>query len=179
MNPQATAAGSDLNDLPLVTELPVEHLVDLSVDLEPAQLIPTPFGLRYTLVVKREWRDGHGLPLKEEFRHEFRASPPIERALTMTAWRVTPPKSGTREPVAVTFPNPLDHGLLRRALGVAKGGAAVVGDVSIESDETRWLFTPRDAWAPGDYELVVAMERTSARIWLEPMYDPKAERVKG
>ncbi len=111
-------------------------------------------GKRYTLVVKREWRDGHGLPLKEEFRHEFRASPPIERALTMTAWRVTPPKAGTREPVAVTFPNPLDHGLLRRALGVAKGGAAVVGDVSIESDETRWLFTPRDAWAPGDYELV-------------------------
>jgi hypothetical protein len=111
-------------------------------------------GKRYTLVVKREWRDGHGLPLKEDFRHEFRASPPIERALTMTAWRVTPPKAGTREPVAVTFPNPLDHGLLRRALGVAKSGAAVVGDVSIESDETRWLFTPRDAWAAGDYELV-------------------------
>jgi len=44
--------GVGLNDLPLVTELPVEHLVDLSVDLEPAQLIPTPFGLRYTLVVK-------------------------------------------------------------------------------------------------------------------------------
>ena len=32
-------------------------------------------GKRYTLVVKREWRDGHGLPLKEEFRHEFRAEP--------------------------------------------------------------------------------------------------------
>ena len=25
-------------------------------------------GKRYTLLVKREWRDGHGLPLKEEFR---------------------------------------------------------------------------------------------------------------
>ena len=38
-------------------------------------------GKRYTLLVKREWRDGHGLPLKEEFRHEFRASPAIERPL--------------------------------------------------------------------------------------------------
>ena len=30
----------------------------------------------------------------------------------------------------------------------------------------------------GDYELVVAMERTRAAIHLEPLYDPKAERVK-
>jgi 4-methylaminobutanoate oxidase (formaldehyde-forming) len=31
----------------------------------------------------------------------------------------------------------------------------------------------------GDYELVVAMERTPARIHREPLYDPKGERVKG
>ena len=113
-------------------------------------------GKRYTLLVKREWRDAHGLPLKEEFRHEFRASPPIERPLTMTAWKVTAPPRGTREPVVVTFPDPLDHGLLRRALGVARGGASVMilGDVAIESAETRWLFTPRDPWAAGDHDLV-------------------------
>ena len=113
-------------------------------------------GKRYTLLVKREWRDGHGLPLKEEFRHEFRASPAIERPLSMAAWRVTRPKAGTREPVAVTFPEALDHGLLRRALGIAKAGVPglVGGEAVIESGETRWLFTPRDAWAAGNYELV-------------------------
>ncbi|MBX3566522.1 MAG: FAD-dependent oxidoreductase [Rhizobiaceae bacterium] len=31
----------------------------------------------------------------------------------------------------------------------------------------------------GDYELVVAMEKTPARLHLEPLYDPKGERVKG
>ena len=38
-----------------------------------------------------------------------------------------------------------------------------------------------DFLASGDYELVVAMDRTPAKtqIWLEPMYDPKGERVKG
>jgi hypothetical protein len=111
-------------------------------------------GKRYTLLVKREWRDGHGLPLKEEFRHQFRASPAIERALTMTGWKVTAPSAGTREPVVVTFPDPLDHGLLRRALGVARGGAPLPGEVSIESAETRWRFTPRDPWTFGDYDLV-------------------------
>ena len=111
-------------------------------------------GKRYTLLVKREWRDGHGLPLKEEFRHQFRASPAIERALTMAGWKVTAPAAGTREPVVVVFPDPLDHGLLRRALGVAQGGVALAGDVSIEGDETRWRFTPREPWSAGAYDLV-------------------------
>ncbi|TIW79906.1 MAG: hypothetical protein E5V53_17665, partial [Mesorhizobium sp.] len=32
--------------------------------------------------------------------------------------------------------------------------------------------------ASGDYELVVAMERTPAKIHLEAMYDPAGKRVK-
>ena len=35
-----------------------------------------------------------------------------------------------------------------------------------------------DFLASGDYELVVAMERTPAKIHLGPLYDPEAERVK-
>jgi 4-methylaminobutanoate oxidase (formaldehyde-forming) len=36
-----------------------------------------------------------------------------------------------------------------------------------------------DFLTSGNYELVVAMDRTPAKVWLEPMYDPKGERVKG
>jgi hypothetical protein len=111
-------------------------------------------GRRYTLVIRREWRDGHGLPLKAEFRHEFAAGPAVERALRMSDWRVTTPAAGTRDPVAVTFPDPLDHGLLRRALGIARDGKAIDGDIAIEADETRWLFTPAKPWTAGDYDLV-------------------------
>jgi hypothetical protein len=111
-------------------------------------------GRRYTLVVKRDWRDGHGLALKEEFRHEFRASSPIERPLTTTAWRISIPRAGSRDALVVGFPEPLDHGLLQRALGVARAGQPLEGNVSIEAGETRWLFTPRDAWTPGEYQLV-------------------------
>jgi hypothetical protein len=111
-------------------------------------------GHRYTLVIKREWRDGHGLPLEREYRHEFSATQAIERPLDMREWRVTVPPAGTREALAVTFPEPLDHGLLRRALGVERNGAPIEGDIAIESDETRWLFTPRQPWAAGDHNLV-------------------------
>jgi len=111
-------------------------------------------GRRYTLVVKRDWRDGHGLPLKNEFRHEFRAAAAIERPLTTAAWKVSAPQAGSREPLTVSFPEPLDFGLLQRALNVTRGGKPVDGAISIESGETRWLFTPREAWAPGEYQLV-------------------------
>jgi hypothetical protein len=111
-------------------------------------------GRRYTLVVKREWRDGHGLPLKEEFRREFGVVAAIERPLTMAEWKVEAPRAGTRTPVAVTFPSPLDHGLLRRALGVARAGAAVAGEATIDAGELRWVFTPRDPWPAGEYQLL-------------------------
>ncbi len=111
-------------------------------------------GKRYTLVVKREWRDGHGLPLKDEFRHEFRAVPPIERPLTTASWTVSAPQGGTRAPLTVTFPDPLDRGLLQRALRVERDGTAVDGEIAIEAGETRWSFTPREPWRTGEHHLV-------------------------
>jgi hypothetical protein len=44
----ATAA----EQLPLVSALPVEHLFDMHVDLEPAQAIATPVGARMTFIAK-------------------------------------------------------------------------------------------------------------------------------
>ena len=41
----------DSSAMPRVSELPVEHLFDMHVDLEPAQLIPTAVGTRMTYVV--------------------------------------------------------------------------------------------------------------------------------
>lgn len=46
------------DQLPLVDALPVEHLFDMHVDLEPAQPIPTPVGARMTFIVKRGVIDG-------------------------------------------------------------------------------------------------------------------------
>jgi hypothetical protein len=111
-------------------------------------------GRRYTLVVRTAWRDSHGLPLKKEFRREFRVGPADERPLTTSAWKVAAPAAGTRDSLAVTFPTPLDHGLLHRALGVARDGSPLPGEIAIEPGETRWLFTPRDPWREGAHQLV-------------------------
>jgi hypothetical protein len=111
-------------------------------------------GRRYTLVVKDGWRDAHGLPLKGDFRMEFRVGPAIERPLSMKDWKIEPPAAGTRTPLVVTFPASLDHGLLLRAMGIARDGAMLDGEIGIERGETRWTFTPREPWTAGGYELV-------------------------
>ena len=111
-------------------------------------------GRSYTLVVSREWLDAQGMPLKEEFRRRFRVGPPDERPLDQHTWRIDAPRAGSRDALAVTFPEPLDHGLLQRALAIADGrGRRIDGEVRIEAHETRWVFTPAAAWRSGDYFL--------------------------
>ena len=63
--------------------------------------------------------------------------------------------AGTRDGLTVTFPEPLDHALLQRAISVSGAGGPVAGNVGIGGGETRWTFVPRDSWSAGAYALVV------------------------
>ena len=117
---------------------------------------PLSAGARYTLVVDPLWQDGEGLPLVAGYRRTFRVGPADETPITVAEWQVRSPPSGRRDPLIVTFPEPLDHGLLKRALGVERtDGTQVVGEVAIDRAETEWRFTPRDQWRQGEHRLVV------------------------
>ncbi len=112
---------------------------------------------RYTLVIDADWRDAAGQRLAQPFRREYRVGAPRERALDPDTWRLDLPAHGTRDPLAVRFPVPLDYGLLQRALHVATGeGRPLAGEIRVEQGETRWTFTPRAPWRPGEYQLVAA-----------------------
>jgi hypothetical protein len=125
-------------------------------------------GRRYAIVVDAAWPDAHGRPLKATYRHEFRGGPAIERGLAVSDWRVGAPPSGTRDPLTVTFPWPLDRALLTRAIGVAwPDGRAVEGDIAVGPHEASWTFTPRQPWRAGEYRLAI----------LTVLEDPSGNRV--
>ena len=111
-------------------------------------------GKAYTLVVRESWQDTNGLPLKETYRRSFRAGPADTQPLDTARWRVDAPHAGGRAPLVVRFPEPLDHGLLFRALGVRRAGKIVDGDVTVDADETRWSFAPHRPWESGAYDLL-------------------------
>jgi len=115
---------------------------------------PLEVGRTVTLVISHEWPDEHGLPLKEDFRRTLRVGPTDLAPLDTAHWRIQPPQAGGRTGLVVTFPEPLDHGLLMRALGVTRDGKEVDGEIAVDQLETRWTFTPGEPWRAGSYQLL-------------------------
>lgn len=113
-------------------------------------------GRDYAIVVATTWRDGKGQPLLREFRHTFKAGPPVERAVEPSTWTIAAPAPGTRAPLVVRFPWPLDEGLLHRVLGVTlANGQPVEGVTRVVDQERAWSFTPGSAWQDAPHGLVV------------------------
>ena len=111
-------------------------------------------GKRYTLVIDREWKDARGVPLVAGFKKVFRGGPSDRTAPDPKQWRVTAPKAGTSQPLIVDFPESMDYIGLQKALSVSDARAAVAGTIAIDRQETRWSFTPREAWQAGNYRLL-------------------------
>jgi hypothetical protein len=89
------------------------------------------------------------------------------QSLRVETWSITAPAAGTRDPLVVMFPAPLDHGLLQRALGVSQGTTPMTGEIAIGREEREWRFTPTSNWTRGDYALIV----------LSILEDPMGNRI--
>ena len=114
-------------------------------------------GRSYTLVIDNEWRDAKGNRLKSSHRKRFDVGASDRRSPDPATWQIESPQDGSRDPLVVTFPEPLDQALLSRVIQVRdRGDEAVVGSVTIGGGETRWQFVPEHAWQRGSYRLVVA-----------------------
>jgi len=118
---------------------------------------PLREGGEYALVIDASWTDAEGSPLKESYRKVFRVGPADETPLDTATWTLRVPTASNREALVVDFPEPLDHGLMTRALAVEiADGRAIAGDIDIGEEETRWAFRPGEPWEEGDYRLVAS-----------------------
>jgi hypothetical protein len=152
-------------------------------ELLPNREVGSPLreGATYTLVVDGGWPDADGNALERETRKTFRVGPPDHEPPRTSAWRLSRPRAGSREPLLVTFPESMDRALLERVLEVADdSGARVAGSAAIEGNETRWLFTPREAWRPGEHALRAAaiLEDLAGNSLLRPFEVDVFERVE-
>ena len=94
--------------------------------------------------------------LKGSFQKQFTVGPPDRAAIDPGAWEIQPPAAGTRAPLTVSFPKPLDHALAQRMIYVADHAARVVeGTSALADEERRWTFVPTQPWVRGAFELLV------------------------
>ena len=116
---------------------------------------PLRAGRRYAIDVAASWTDANGRPLAAGYRHTFRAGPAIDQPITVADWKIEAPAEGTRDPLTVRFPWPLDHGILVRALSVETADQRrIEGIVALDVHDAGWTFIPSTPWKPGTYNLV-------------------------
>ena len=113
-------------------------------------------GKSYTLVIRQDWKDGSGAPLKAEFQKSFRVVAPDRTPPDPKQWKVQAPAANSRDPFVVTFSKPMDQALALRMLQVVNAaGQGIAGSVALTEQERRWVFTPNQPWTRGSYQLMV------------------------
>ena len=113
-------------------------------------------GKSYVLEVSRQWNDGAGVPLKQNFQKSFKVGPPDREPPDPARWEIQAPKSQTRDALLVAFPEPMDHALALRMIRVTREtGELVEGAPALDDEEQRWRFTPASPWRRGSFRLSV------------------------
>ena len=112
---------------------------------------PITEGKRYTLVIDSDWPDARGVPMTEGFRKAIRGGPARRIPPDPKQWRVSPPRTGTKDALAIDFPVPMNYPLLQRMLRVE----GIPGSITIARAETEWRFTPEQPWKSGTHQIIV------------------------
>lgn len=111
-------------------------------------------GQTYQLVIDRDLEDANGLPLTELFSKPFTVTAADRTSPNYKVWRITSPKSGTREPVTIHIDEPLDHALLYDLFEVTDPNhQPVSGQIEAYKNETQWQFTPDQSWEQGTFHI--------------------------
>ena len=117
---------------------------------------PLKSGEVYTLLVSSEWKDARGLTLKEDYKRNFIIHNRDSISPDPKKWKIDLPVAGTKDPLKIAFPEPLDYFLLQEVISVIdQQGQVVPGVIRITAKELGIDFYPQTKWAEGEYRLKV------------------------
>jgi hypothetical protein len=113
-------------------------------------------GKRYSLVIDSAWQDGNGKPLKESVQKQFLVGAPDRDPPDPSRWNVQLPAAGTKNPLVVLFPEPMDNAIAQRLIHITDASRrTVAGQIVLSDQERRWSFQPLGPWKRGQHQLVV------------------------
>ncbi len=108
---------------------------------------------RHTLKIAANWRSTSGVALGKEIVFTLAAGRVDHTCPDPRLWQVTVPKAGARDPLVVTFDEPLDPAMLVSSLKVKRGVGEIAGVVTVAPDARAWSFTPAAGWERGPHTL--------------------------
>lgn len=111
----------------------------------------------YTLVVRGEWTDLDGNRIGKDTVKRFRTTAEDRARIELREWKLTAPKTGTRDALTLTIPKSVDYRSLQTGLTVTNAkGRTVAGTIAVGKGETNWRFTPAQPWQAGIHRVSVS-----------------------
>lgn len=111
----------------------------------------------YTFVVRGAWTDLDGNKIGKGTIKKFKTTPEDRVRIELSDWKVTPPKTGTRDAVELTLPKSIDYRSLHTGLSVMNSKDEVIGGkIAVGKDEKSWRFTPDEAWQSGPHRINIS-----------------------
>ena len=131
----------------------IKRGVNLRDDEGPV-LVP---GQRYTLRIPVTLRGADSQPLQRSHLKNFRVITADSQRPDPARWELSPPTVGTREPLRLSFQEPLDHALTLRCLRVRDSmDNRIKGTVTLAANETTWQFVPNGPWKGSSYQVSIS-----------------------
>jgi hypothetical protein len=158
----------------------IKRGVNLREQLGPV-LVP---GKHYTLVIEKSVRSAKGIPLGKEFRHTFLTLAEDHERPSPQAWTMKGAIAGTRLPLEVESPEPLDHALLSKYGTVYRNGKLIHTTFSMGIHDNRFSLFPCEPWEPAEYEVRVGKQledlagNTPERVFDTDLSIPEEEPAK-
>ncbi|MBI2805792.1 MAG: hypothetical protein HYX68_12505 [Planctomycetes bacterium] len=136
---------------------------------------------RYALVIRGTMRDPQDNQIGMDVVKKFRTTSEDRVRIDLSRWKLSAPKAGSMEALALDLPKSLDHRGLQSNLKVFDArGTRVDGKIAIGTDEKSWRFTPNHPWRKGAYHLRVdgRLEDVAGNTPLRPFdLDLKAKKL--
>lgn len=113
-------------------------------------------GKTYTLLIRDSAETRAECALSAPFEKQFTVSEADFEAPDLAQWAIHAPISGTQEPLRITLNGPADHLSLAYRIRVTDdAGEKIRGSLRLADDERDWIFTPRQSWGQGPYQIEV------------------------
>ena len=113
-------------------------------------------GSDYRLVITDGWMPVHGKTALKKYSKAFSVGPALRELPNSDKWRISSPRSDTRDALTIKFDRPFDAGLLQKSIKIkTASGHLVDGIVTTSENETVWSFKPDDNWSSKSLAIIV------------------------
>jgi hypothetical protein len=136
-------------------------------------------GKKYSLTIDSLLLDFNDQKLSKSFSKTFVAVKADTIAPDTKKWELELPKTNTYEPIVISFKDKIDHISAQTLIKIVKGNSEIEGKITLQNDDQKWLFTPKNKWKIGYYQVIVnpRLEDISANS-INQIFDHKPSDFK-